>query len=472
MAPNPSPSEVSTPPAPQGDTSSREIRRQVLQLAMPSVGEQILAVLVGLVNTMLVGHLGPAALTAVGISATITMLASTFYTAVATGTTALVAQAVGARRQNHAIRVLEQAVLMALVLGIGSTALLLPFTRLSMVLMGAETAAAEMGHLYLTCVSTTLPLMALLFVGNAALRGAGDTRTPMMIMGGINIVNLVLSYVLIRGLGPIPTLGVTGAGIAAATSSGVGGLVVIIVLRRGRGQLRLEKVLARPDRTVLGQLLNIGLPAGGEALLMRFAFMAYTRSIASLGTAAYAAHVIAQRIESLNTMPAFGFSTAATTLCGQNVGAGDPDRARRSVFKAMEISFVLSLAWTAISFAFPGFLLSRFTSDAEVIRLGITPLRILALAQPLMALAFSLSGGLRGAGDTRSVMWITGVGSWLVRIPIAVLSATTFNLGLPGVQSAMIFDWGVRLALLAWRFRPAAWSRRMSGVAKVAQSSA
>ncbi|HHX66059.1 MAG TPA: MATE family efflux transporter, partial [Chloroflexi bacterium] len=388
---------------------------------------------------------------------------------VATGTTALVAQAIGARNETYAARVLEQAVLIGLGLGFGSMALLMPLSRTSMVLMGAEPAAVEMGGIYLVCVSVTLPLMALLFIGNASLRGAGDTRTPMAVMGGLNLVNLVLSFVLIRGLGPIPALGVMGAGIAAATANGAGGLAVIIILRRGRANLLLKRVLSSPDREVLKQILNIGLPAGGETLLMRFAMTAYTRSIASLGTAAYAAHVIVQRIESMNTMPSFGFSTAATTLCGQNIGAGDPDRARRSVFSAMRIAFTFSLAWTIISILFPAALMGIFTSDKEVISLGITPMRILALAQPLMAITFSLSGGLRGAGDTRSVMWITGIGSWLVRVPIAVLAATRLNLGLAGVQSAMIFDWGVRLALLSWRFRPVAWARRMASKAKPAQ---
>ena len=145
MALNPQSSDRSSRPLQEGAASSQEIRSEVLKLAMPSVGEQILAVLVGFVNTMLVGHLGAAALTAVGIASTITMLATTFFTAVATGTTALVAQAIGARNETYAARVLEQAVLIGLGLGFGSMALLMPLSRTSMVLMGAEPAAVEMG---------------------------------------------------------------------------------------------------------------------------------------------------------------------------------------------------------------------------------------------------------------------------------------------------------------------------------------
>jgi multidrug resistance protein, MATE family len=436
------------------------LRRQVVRLALPAVGEQVLTLMVGIVNTMLVGHLGAAALTAVGLSSTIAGMAHIFASAVGTGTTALVAQAVGAGNRALADRALEQAIMVALVLGLVVAAVLFPLARGALLLMGAEDETVGMGITYLRCIATSLPLAVLMFVGNAALRGSGDTRSPMLVMSGVNLLNLVLSYGLIRGVGPLPELGVAGAGVAAAASTGLGGLVVLVALLSGHAGLRLRRLINRPDRDVLARLLRIGLPAGGESILMHGAFLAYARSISSLGTVAYAAYLIAQRVESLNSMPAMGFAVASTTLSGQAFGAGDPTRARHSVFTSIRLALWLSAICATLSFTMPRFMLERFTQDAEVIAQGIAPLRVVAFAQPLMAIAFSLSGGLRGAGDTRSVMTITGIGAWLVRVPLAVLSVTALDLGLAGVQASMMLDWLARCIMLGWRFRPLAWQRR------------
>jgi len=424
----------------------------------------MLTLTVGIVNTMLVGHLGAVALTAVGLSSTIAGMAHIFISAVGTGTTALVAQAVGAGDRALAGRVLEQAVMVALALGLLVAGVLFPLARGALVVMGAEGETVSMGVVYLRLVASSLPLAVLMFVGNAALRGSGDTRSPMVVMSGVNLLNALLSYGLIRGTGPLPELGVTGAGVAAAASTAAGGLVVLTVLLSGRAGVRLNRLTNPLDREVLSRLLSIGLPAGGESILMHGAFLAYQRSISSLGTVAYAAYIIAQRVESLNSMPAMGFAVASTTLSGQAFGAGDPARARRSVFASLRLALYLAAVCASISFTVPRFMLGLFTHEADVIAQGIAPLRVVAFAQPLMAIAFSLSGGLRGAGDTRSVMAITGIGAWLVRVPFAVLSVTSLDLGLAGVQASMVLDWLTRCIMLGWRFRPAAWQRRAAVV--------
>jgi len=444
-------------PAPQ---SARALRRQVLRLGLPAVAERILTLMVNIVNTMLVGHLGASALAAVGLSGTIEMIGSTVFMAVATGTTALVAQAFGARNHSLAQQVLEQSMLVAIGMGILFTALLLPFPRQTLILLGAEEEAVAMGVQYLPYLAGSLTMQSILFVGNAALRGAGDTKTPMYIMGAMNLLNAFLSWILIRGLGPLAPMGVTGAGIAAGVSRILAGVAIIAILYSGRARMRLARLVNRPQQDVLARLLQVGLPAGGENLLMRFAFLSFTRAIASLGTVAYAAHVIAQRVESITMMPAMGFAVAATTLSGQAMGAADPKRARDSVLRSIEIAVGFCLLGAAVFVLYPRPMLGLFTSDQAVIDQGVLPLQIVALAQPFMAAAFCLAGGLRGAGDTRSVMWITGVGAWLVRVPLTVLSATVLHLGLPGVQASMALDWVVRMFLLVGQVRPTAWQKR------------
>ncbi len=459
--------ELSEPCAPcppgAGMTSTcSELRKQALRLALPAAGEQFLGVLVGTINTILVGHLGASSLAAVGLSSTIIGLAGTFFSAVSIGATALIAQAIGANDRSLANRTLEQAMLVAIALGMGVLALLLLLARPSMILMGAQDEALGMGVTYITCLAFVQPLNALLMVGNASLRGSGDTRTPMMVMGGVNLLNLIVSYTLIRGLGPIRPLGVLGAGLGAAVATAAGCFTVINLLLRGQGNLMLVRLFGRPRRDLLKRLLDISLPAGGESLLMSLAFTTYARSIASLGTVPYAAYLIAQRVESLSSMPGSGFAVAATTLSGQSLGAGNPTRARQSVLRTIEIAVSFALPLTCVALIFPRFMLGIFTNDQEVIAQGIAPLRIVALAFPVMSTAFSLAGGLRGAGDTRTTMIVTGIGAWLVRVPLAILSVTSLRLGLPGVQSSMVLDWTTRMLLLIWRFRPAAWGRRIN----------
>ncbi|MFH1086927.1 MAG: MATE family efflux transporter [Chloroflexota bacterium] len=441
-------------------TKPDDLRAEVLRLGLPAVAERLLGLLVSLVNGILVGHLGAAALAAVGLSGNIEMIGMTFLQAVSTGTTSLVAQSVGAKNRELAQRMFEQSMLVGIGMGLACVVVLLPTCRWTLVAMGAEPDTVTEGMRYLPYLTGTLPLMSMLTVGNAALRGAGNTKTPMYLMGAMNILNAILSWVLIRGWGPIAPMGVLGAGIAAATSRSVAGLGVIFVLFSQRSPLPLKRLVNRPDRDILRRLLDVGLPAGGENLLMRVAFLTYTRAIASLGTVAYAAYTIASRVEHITMMPAFGFSVAATTLAGQSLGAGNIQRARRSVFRSIEIAMGVSMLGALAFVAFPRAMLSVFTTDQEIIRQGILPLQILAAGQPLMAAAQCLSGGLRGSGDTRSTMWVTGIGGWLVRIPLTLLAVLVFKLGLPGVQVAMTLDWVVRTALYVWRFRPATGEER------------
>jgi len=217
-----------------GGPSEAPLRRQVVRLALPAVGEQVLSLMVGIVNTMLVGHLSAEALTAVGLSSTITGMAHIFVSAVGTGTTALVAQAVGAEKPALATRTMEQAMMLAIALGFLVAVILIPLAPVTLALMGAEGATVDMGVTYLRLVAASLPLSVLMFVGNAALRGAGDTRSPMVVMSAVNLLNAALSYTLIRGTGPLPELGVTGAGIAAGVSTAAGGLAVMTTLLSGK----------------------------------------------------------------------------------------------------------------------------------------------------------------------------------------------------------------------------------------------
>jgi len=302
---------------------------RVLSLALPAVGEQTLNMAVGLADTFMVGHLGAAAVTAVGLSNQAVMLVTTFFAATATGVTALVARHVGAREPEQANIVTHQGYLLGILFGVLALAFGLSLSRPTMSALQAPAEVIEDGASYLSIVALSFPLAAWLFIGNAALRGSGDTRTPMLVMLVVNVVNIVVAYAAIYGSGPLPALGVAGSAIGAAVGRGMGGLLVTALLLHGHSGLRLYIRRLLPDLRQIRRIANIGLPAGAEQLLMRGAQTTFAATVATLGATAFAAHQIALQAESLSYMPGFGFAMAATTLVGQGLGAREPARARR-----------------------------------------------------------------------------------------------------------------------------------------------
>ncbi|MBQ38647.1 MAG: MATE family efflux transporter, partial [Gemmatimonadaceae bacterium] len=312
--------------------------RRVLRLAVPSAGEMLLGMLVGLVNTYLVGHLGSASLTAVGLGVQWSMASMVLFTAVGTGAPALTARMIGARDLAGANRVVGQALAIACACGLVASALLIAFAEPAMVLMGARDEALRQGAVYLRIVMVASPISAMMFVGNACMRGAGDTRTPLLVMAVVNVVNISVAWTLVEGVGPIPALGVQGAAWGSTAGRAIGGLLVVALLLKGRAGLRLR--WRGPDGDIARRILRVGLPASLDQLIFRLGMLVWVRIVASLGTVAYAAHQIALNGESISFMPGWGFAMAATTLVGQGLGGRDHDRAEKDAMLCFGIAAV------------------------------------------------------------------------------------------------------------------------------------
>jgi MATE family multidrug resistance protein len=433
------------------------IRRDVLHLALPATGEQLLSMMVGIVDTFLVGHLGAASLAAVGLANQWVFLAYTLLGAVSTGSTALIARLVGASEREQANQVVRQSVLLGVFIGLGASVLGVSLARPAVLLIGAQAEVIGLSTTYLRIVAGALSISTLMFIGNACMRGAGDTRTPLYIMLVVNGLNIIVAWTFINGLFGLPRLGVAGSALGAATAQLTGGVLVLIVLLKGRSGIRLQLGGLLPDRELIRRILRIGLPTGVEQLLFRTGNMAYARILASLGIAAYAANQVAINGWSLAFMPGFGFAIAATTLVGQGLGAGDPDAAQQRGYISYRIGAAVMAAIGVTFVLFPTQIMSFFTNDADVIALGTAPLQIVGLFQPIMAAAMIFAGALRGAGDTRYPMIITGGGIWLVRLPLAYLFALVFGWGLVGAWSAMALDLVIRGTLNFLRFRSGRW---------------
>lgn len=441
----------------QPRSAQAAIRHDVLRLALPAMGEQLLSMMVGIVDTFLVGHLGAASLAAVGLANQWVFMATMLFGAIATGSTALIARFIGAREPDQANEVLRQSMLLGALIGLIATLLGLSFAQQAVALLGAEQDVMGLGTSYLRVVSSIFFFSTLMFIGNASLRGAGDTRTPLFVMLVVNVLNIVVAWTAINGPFGLPKLGVVGSALGAATGRLVGGLLVIGILLRGRANIQLKLANPRPDWALIRRILRIGLPSGLEQFLFRTGHMVFARILAELGTVAYAANQVAMNGWSLSFMPGFGFALAATTLVGQSLGAEDPEGAERRGYTAYRMGAALMGTVGLAFLLFPAQIVGFFTDDPQVIAIGIMPLRMVGLIQPLLAAAMIFTGGLRGAGDTRWPMIVTGGSIWLVRLPLAYLFALVLDWGLPGAWGALALDLSLRGLLNFLRFRGGRW---------------
>ncbi len=431
------------------------VRRRVLGLAGPAVLEQLLNMSVGLADTYIVGHLGAASLAAVGLCVQSLNLFWALLSAIGVGSTALVARRIGARQFSEANAAARQSIFLAVVVGMVFTLVLWFGAPYFLDWLGAEAEVVELGSGYMRAVASTVFMLSVLLVGSAIMRGAGDTRTPMLVMLVINVVNVVVTYGLAYGIGPLPRLGVLGSGIGAATARALGGLLILGLLVRGRGPIKIGFKLPRPQLFVIRQILRISLPTAGEQLLMRVGQLILTTFITQLGTAAVAAHQVAINALSLAYMPGWGFALAATTLVGQELGARQPERAAQSGYEALRMASLIMAVLGALISIFPAQVMAVLTDDPAVIDAGVPALRIAGLSMPFLGASFTLSGGLRGAGDTLAVMAIIGGCIWGLRVANGYWLGP--RMGLAGIWLAIGLDFVGRFVCLAVRFYQGRW---------------
>ncbi|MGC8873121.1 MAG: MATE family efflux transporter [Chloroflexia bacterium] len=443
------------------DLHPKRLTRTIVRLAGPAVVENLLVMAVFFADTLLIGWLhDDVALAAVGLGSTLMFVANGLFEALAVSAVAVVARACGEGDQVRAAHAAGQALLLA---GVASAALLGLFFPLAPTFfrwLGAAPPVVEQGARYIRILLSTSLLSFPMMVANGAMRGAGDTRTPMWITLVMNAWNIVWAGLLIFGPGPFPALRLAGAGWATASARAIGGVLALGALFGGRTALRVPvSALWPPDRTLLFRLVRIALPNLGEAVVSRLGYTLFMRMVSSLGTVALAAHQIALRVESLSFMPGWGLSVAAATLAGQALGAGQEELAERSIRRTLLLATLL-MASIGGAFALLGpQIVSIFGATAEVLTLAGTAVRIAAAEQPSIAVQMVLAGGLRGSGDTRTPMWVTLVGTICFRLAIVYLFVIVLRWGLPGVWWGTAADWAGRALLLWALFRRGRWKQ-------------
>ena len=420
-------------------TNALALRRRVLGLAGPVIGENLLQTLLGVVDTLLVAGLGTVALAGVGTALQVVFVIIAALSALSVGASVLVAQAVGRANFADAGRLARQAIIWSILIAIPITALGLPLAPAIIQLFGVAPDVALVASDYLSVTMGAIGALILMLIVSGVLRGAGDSRTPMLVTGLINVINVGLCYLLIYGAFGLPGMGAVGSAWGTLISRVIGAGLLITVIWYGRNGVRAAGGSWWPQLSAFRNVLRIGFPAALEEVLVIGAFATLTPVVASLGTVSLAAHRVAINVLSLSFLPGIGFGLAATALVGNAVGAARPAEARAVTLIAMR----WAIAWMGglgLIFLFGAPLLVRlFSADPLLIDEGANAVRIVALTQPFWAITFVLGGALRGTGDTRTPLWITGVAVWLA----VVIAYAAVNLLTPHLWAV----WGAFLVI-------------------------
>ena len=442
------------------DFTEGHIGRAIILLAVPMVLEMVLESLFAVVDVFWVAHLGADAVATVGLTESMLSLVFAVGMGLSLSTTAMVARRIGEKDPKDAAVAAVQAIILGLAvsLAIGIPCFLLAPRLLR--LMGGSPAIIATGSNYARIALGGSGVVLMLFLNNAIFRGAGDAAIAMRLLWVSNIINLILDPCLIFGLGPFPRLGVTGAAAATLTGRGIGMLYQFYRLLRGTERMRIMTGQIRLNLPVLLRLSRVSATGVLQFAIAHTSWIGLVRIVSSFGAAALAGYTIAIRVVIFVLLPSWGLSNAAATLVGQNLGAKQPERAEKSVWRTgiYNMLFLGTVGVLFVLFAEP--LVRGFTSDPEVVRLGATCLRIISYGNIGYAYLMVTLQAFNGAGDTVTPTIVYFFGFWLFEIPMAYWLAIPLGLRSNGVYIAIVIAEGSIAVASIILFKQGRWKRQ------------
>ncbi|MBS1257045.1 MAG: putative FMN/FAD exporter YeeO [Candidatus Scalindua arabica] len=442
------------------ELTEKNLNKNIIRLALPVALENVLHMAVFIVDIIMIGRLGTAPVAAVGLAGALSFIIAMIFTALNVGTTALVARSFGARQKAEAQVVAGQSILISLVFGLTISPFIFYFADNILILMSAEESVVALGSGYLKIVLSFFIFRLIILTGTSIFRGAGDTRTPMVITLVTNCVNILFNWLLIFGIWIFPRTEVTGAAWATAIAYTTGASLIFYKLLSRKSILTISfKNVVKVNRSIIKRILRISLPATLDASLTQMGYLFFIKIVAMLGTVSLAAHQIAIRIEALSFMPGFALAVATATIVGQSLGAGKPELARLSMRKNCQIALAMMGFFAFIFLAFAKPMAMVFHPEQDVLALSAYCVMIAALEQPALAIYMVYSGGLRGAGDTLSPMIVTIVGTLCFHLPVAYIFGIVLEWGLAGIWFGAALDWVLRSIAVYILFRRGRWRR-------------
>ncbi len=439
------------------DFTSGSIDRAIVLLSIPMILEMAMESLFAIVDAFFVAKVGVEAVATVGLTESVLTLVYSIAIGLSAAATAMVARRVGEGDRDAAAKAGAQVILIALVM---SAVIAVPgyfFAEDILRIMAHDESVSATGHQFTRLMLTAnLPIL-LLWMLNGIFRGAGDAATAMRALWIANAVNIVLCPLFIFGWGPVPAFGVLGSGIATTIGRSTGVVYQLWNLFQVGKIVRLRLEMLRPKWDVIVSLLKLSAGSTGQYLIASASWIFMISILGQISKEVTAGYTIAIRIVIFALLPAWGMANAAATLVGQNLGAGHPDRAEKSAWRAGFFNMIfLAIVGAFCLIAAPS-LIRLFTQEPEAVHAGSLALRILAGGYVFYGWGMILSQAINGAGDTRTPTILNFIFFWLVETPLAALLALYLNWGQTGVYWAIVIaESGMALAAM-WVFRQGKW---------------
>lgn len=436
-----------------------DYRRNIWQMTWPMLVIMVLNFLIGIVDIYVAGLISPMVQAAVGFVTQLYFLVIIVANAISIGTLALVSRAVGAGNLKRALEVSRQSMLFSILVTLAIMSIFLGFNREIIAIAGFPDQIRGIAETFLEIFTFALGPNYILIIASAIFRASGEVKKPLVAMILVSSLNIIGDFVLVFGYPPIPALGYPGIALSGAVSVTAGTIACLLMFAstRWRGIYRDSW---RLSFDTIKAISRIGWPAALLQMSWNFATILIYNILGHLkgeNIAALAALANGLRIEAVIYLPAFALNMAASVLVGQNLGAGNPERAEKLAWITAWAGVAIMSAMALIVFIWADFFASTVAKDKGVLAETVRYLRITMLSEPFLALSLVLGGGLQGAGDTRSTMWVTFISMWIIRLPLAWLLSLNMGFGPVGVWSAMVSSMMIQGLMMSWRFHQGKW---------------
>ena len=434
---------------------NRKLIKNIFQITLPAVFDLLAQTLIMALDMKMVSSLGPSAISSVGVGTAGMYALIPALIAVATGTTALLSRAYGADNKVDGKKAFAQSFFIAVPLGIILTLIFLVFSEQIINLVGnAKDMNLSDAILYQNMTVIGFPFLGVSIATFYAFRAMGENKIPMIGNTLALVLKIILNFLLVY----LFKWGIFGAALSTTLTRLFSAIFSIyLVFWSKKNWISLELKDLKFDYFTSKRILKVGIPAAVEQLGLRIGMLIFEMMVISLGNLSYAAHKIALTAESISFNLGFAFSFAASALVGQELGKGSSQKALKNGYICTIIAMIVMSTFGLLFFIMPQFLVSLFTNDKDVIELSTMALKIVSICQPFSGASMVLAGALRGAGDTKSVLLITYLGIFLIRIPITYLFLDVLNFGLAGAWIVMTIDLVIRSSLAFYIFRRGKW---------------
>jgi len=439
------------------DYTQGNIKRAVFLLSVPMVLEMMMESVFAIVDIFFVSKLGADAIATVGLTESVITIIYAIAVGLSSAASALVSRRIGEKKDRKAAQSAWQAILTAIAISVLIAVPGLLFAKDILRFMNASDIIVNQMSGYTSIMFGSNIIIMLLFVNNAIFRSAGNPVLSMKVLWFANLINIILDPILIFGWGPIPAFGVQGAAMATTTGRGLAVLLQFYLLWKGKGRIKFNSISFLPDFKIIRKLLKLSFGTVSQHIVATSSWIVLMRFVAVYGSQVLAGYTISLRILFFALLPALGISNAASTLVGQNLGAGNPQRAEKSVWIAGRVNMIVMGITSIVLLLWPKLFLGWLTPEIQIVDLGAVSLRIVSVGMIIYGLGMVLVNAFNGAGDTQTPFKINIFAFWLIEIPLAWVLSSPAGLHQQGVFWSIIIAESFMTFVILYYFKKGNW---------------